>query len=123
MSGRGRCACREQRALRGGEIKGEQRLAWQADGKVRQRQRWRLGKDQGAGKMDQGTDRAAVVRSIVPICGNRRLDLRGIGRIRGGDRQPVRRYRHRPVEMHVAECERELDHKREQRQVRTPFRP
>ena len=82
MSGRGRCACREQRALRGGEIKGERWLAWHADGNVRQRQRWRLGKDQGAGKMDQGTDRTAVVRSIVPICGIRGLDLRGIRRIR-----------------------------------------
>ena len=85
MSGRGRCACREQRALRGGEIKGERRLAWHADGNVRQRQGWRLGKDQGAGKMDQGTDRTAVVRSIVPICGIRGRDLRGIRRIRGGD--------------------------------------
>src|SRR3954463_1261700 len=65
MSGRGRCACREQRALRGGEIKGARRLAWHADGNVRQRQGWRLGKDQGGGKMDQGTDRTVVVSSIV----------------------------------------------------------
>ena len=121
MSGRGRCACREQRALRGGEIKGERRLAWHADGNVRQGQRWRLGKDQGAGKMDQGADRTTVVRSIVPICGIRGRDLRGIRRIRAGDGGPVLRYGRRPVEMHVAERERELEHKRKQRQVRTPF--
>jgi len=64
-----------------------------------------------------------VVRSIVPICGIRGLDLRGIRRIRGGDGGPVRRYRRRPVEMHVAERQRELEREREQRQVRPQFRP
>jgi hypothetical protein len=123
MSGRGRCACREQRALRGGEIEGERRLAWPADGNVRQRQGWRLGKDQGAGKMDQGTDCTAVVRSIVPICRIRWRERRGIPRIRGGDGGPVRRYRRRPVEMHVAERQHELERKREQRQIRPQFRP
>src|ERR1700755_721105 len=92
MSGRGRCARRKQRALRGGEIKGERQLAWRADGNVRQRQGWRLGKDQGAGKIDQRADRTVVVRSIVPISGIRGLDLRGIRRIGSGDGEPVRRY-------------------------------
>jgi hypothetical protein len=71
--------------------------------------------------MDQGADRTTVVRSIVPICGIRGRDLRGIRRIRAGDGGPVLRYGRRPVEMHVAERKRELEHKRKQRQVRTPF--
>jgi len=109
--------------VRGGEIKGERRLAWHADGNVRQRQGWRCGKDHGAGKMDQCTDCTVVVRSIMPIRGIRGRDRRGIRRIGGGDSGLVRRYRRRPVEMHVAERQRELERKREQRQVCPPFRP
>ena len=65
-------------------------------------------------------------RSSARSCrsqGSAGRDLRGIRRIRGGDGGSVRRYRRRPVEMHVAERQRELEHKREQRQVGTPFRP
>ena len=71
MSGGGRCARRKQRALR---VRGSRTRAAGSLGKrtehVRQGQGWRLGKDQGAGEMDQRADRTAVVRSIV-------LDLSG----------------------------------------------
>jgi len=128
MSGGGGCACREQRALRGGDIKGERRRARQAAGKVRQRQGWRLGKDQGAGEMDQGTDRTVVVGAMVPTSGIRGRDLRRARRIRGGNgellrrRELLRRQRNPSIKMHMPERQDELERERKQRQARPPFR-
>ena len=129
MSGRGRCARREQRALRGGEIEGERRLAWETDGKVRQRQGWRLGKGQGAGKMDQGTDRTVVVGAMVTTSGIRGRNLCRTRRIPGSNgeflrrRELLRRQRNQPIKMDMPERQDQLERERKQRQARPPPRP
>ena len=123
MSGSGRCARRKERALGLGEVERDGRLGPQAAEDSRQRRGRRLGKYERAGEMDQGTDRAAVVRAIVSACriGGRVTCV--ARRICAGDREFICGGQGKAIEMHMPERERELERERKQRQVRTPFRP
>jgi len=121
MSGRGRCARREERPLRFGEIERDGRLGRQAAKNILHWQGWCLGEYECTGEMDQRTDRTAVVRTML---WGRRIGRRSayvIRCIRADERQFGCRRRGEAV-MHVAKRQCKLERKRKQRQVRTPLR-
>ena len=133
-------ACRHQIDVRQWEVRAPQRArvgvrrsrtrAAVSVGKrpedIRQRQGRRLGKDQRAGEMDQGTDRAAVVGAIVSACRDRRArTCASLDASAAGDREFICRVNSaaRSDQDAHARTSGELERERKQRQARTPSRP